>query len=783
MCRTIKSFIATLLILVSTASAEIGRAAISDREKSLSIEEALSALSFPFRTPSDLSPNGQWLAYTLQDPRKGRSVSEEERSRYFTETGVAGSEVGCDVWITHVDSHKSRNLTEGKGSSWGPAWSPDGKYLAFYSDRGGRAHLWVWDSARDRLNQITGAIVRPRDGFDAIRWSRDGTRVLVKILPEGITLEEANQAITSSESVRGEDEKYAGASVRIYRSPAKTAPLRDNQDPAVQQNPQSRALRADLALLDIHTSKIERIAHGYYPLWYGLSPDGQSLAFITNKGQQGNNNFRTLYDLVVVHKSERPQVVAAGITQAALWFAASWSPDGKWLSYALVGEGACYLVSSSGGTVRKVTGLPAVTAFLRPPLWDRSSENVYVQTARSLWRVPAKDGAASEVVQIPGHGLTAVIGPRDGSELWTTDNGASIAVTTIADETKQSGFFKVDLKTGRYHKLFEEDVSYGLDQDFHMDVSDDGTVVTFTAEDGGTSRNFLATNSSFHQRRAITNINPQFNRQRMGKARIIEWRSLSGQTLRGVLVLPSRYVEGTRYPLIVRVHGGWMQSDVINNFGFMNAGTFDNLQLLATRGYALLLPDAPLNVRTPMKDLADTILPGVNKVIEMGVADPDRLGAVGQSFGGYSTLGLLVQTTRFRAAIVRSAFSSLISIYGEMHRDGSAYGIGIMEDGSGRMRGTPWEHRERYIENSPFFYLDRIQTPLLIVHGNEDTVTAPFLADEIFVGLRRLGKEVVYAKYDGEGHGLRNYANQLDYWRRAIAWFDKHLQAADAGNR
>jgi len=222
-----------------------------------------------------------------------------------------------------------------------------------------------------------------------------------------------------------------------------------------------------------------------------------------------------------------------------------------------------------------------------------------------------------------------------------------------------------------------------------------------------------------------------------------------------------------------------MQSDVLHTFGFTPAPTIDNLQLFATRGYALLLPDAPVGAGIPMKELADTVLPGVNKAIEVGVADPEKLGVMGQSFGGYNTLSLIVQTTRFRAAIMRSGFGSLIGIYGEMGKNGLAYGMGVLEDGPPRMRGTPWEIRERYIENSPIFYLDRVQTPLLIVHGAEDGATAPFLADEVFVDLRRLGKEAVYAKYQGEGHGFLMYANKVDYWYRAIEWFDRHLKTQD----
>ena len=753
-------------------------------DRPLSIEESLSALSFAFRTPIDLSPDGKWIAYTLQDPRKGRSVSEEERHRYFTETGAPGGQVGCDVWVTNVTTRESRNLTQGKGNSWGPAWSPDGTNLAFYSDRSGQARLWIWDVAADRLSQVGDVIVRPRDGFDLIRWTRDGRKILTKILAEGQILKSANEAINASQSAPDQEKRQPGSTVTIYRSTvaSKTGPA-VAEDTSISADPRTKALRGDLALIDVKTQKLERLAQGYNPLWYGVSPDGQSIAFTTNKGQLGNNVYRTVFDLVVIPKGGSARVVAANIMQTGPWFNVSWSPDGKWLSYFVIGEGGCYLAPAMGGPVRRLTGLPPVRVFLRPPLWDTASENVYVQTGKGLWRVSVASGEATEVVSIPDRRIVALAGRRDDSQIRLTGDGTSIIVSTLDEETKRNGFYRVDLKTGGYTRLIEEDKSYGADLEFNMDLSDDGKTLIYTAEDGGHPRNFWTVNADFQQPRQISDINPQFNPYSMGKARIIEWRGLSGQKLRGVLVLPAGYVEGRRYPLLVRVYGDWIQSDVLNTFGFTPFSTFENLQLFATRGYALLLPDAPLNPGTPMKDLADTVLPGVNKAIELGVADADRLGVMGQSFGGYGTLSLLVQTPRFKAAVMRFGLGSLIGIYGEMRKDGSAYAIGVLETGI-RMRGTPWDYRERYIENSPIFYLDRVQTPLFIVHGTEDSTVAPFLADEVFVGLRRLGKEAVYAKYAGEGHGLRSSANQLDYWYRVIEWFDKHLQTqADTDSR
>jgi dipeptidyl aminopeptidase/acylaminoacyl peptidase len=203
------------------------------------------------------------------------------------------------------------------------------------------------------------------------------------------------------------------------------------------------------------------------------------------------------------------------------------------------------------------------------------------------------------------------------------------------------------------------------------------------------------------------------------------------------------------------------------------------MQLLATRGYAVLFPDAPQSLGTPMLDLAKTVLPGINEIVNLGIADPDRVGVMGQSYGGYSTLSMITQSKRFSAAIAIAGMGDLIASYGEMDAAGSAFGTSVAEHGQDLMEGSPWQFRDRYIENSPLFFLDRVSTPLLIVHGDADRFVQPFLADEVFVGLRRLGREVTYAKYHGEGHDpmFWSYANQVDFCHRVIDWFELHLKS------
>jgi len=303
-------------------------------------------------------------------------------------------------------------------------------------------------------------------------------------------------------------------------------------------------------------------------------------------------------------------------------------------------------------------------------------------------------------------------------------------------------------------------------------ISQQGDIVIFAAQDAQHEQNLWIAYRDFSRASQLTHINRRLEQYSSGKTQLIEYLDANGVSLHAALLLPVNHQEGHKYPLIVWVYGGSMLSNYLNRYG-STAVELHNMQLLATRGYAVLLPDTPLKVGTPMADLMTTVLPAIDKVVEMGIADPEKLGVMGASYGGYSTLALIVQTTRFKAAVMENGFGNLFSSYGVMLKSGLPLNVGWAEEGQGRMGGPPWQFRDRYVQNSPVFYLDRVQTPLLIIQGGMDV--SDFQSDEIFVGLRRLGKNVTYVRYEQEGHGLRGFVNKIDYWKRVIELFDSHL--------
>jgi len=342
------------------------------------------------------------------------------------------------------------------------------------------------------------------------------------------------------------------------------------------------------------------------------------------------------------------------------------------------------------------------------------------------------------------------------------------------NQTLQSGFYRIDLAGGSFTKLVEAPQALFPGVGF-MEVSDTQGTVAYLAESVNRPADVWITGPDMRNPHPITNINPQLIDYQLGVSRLIDWKSLDGVDLHGAVLLPTGYRPGTRCPLIVYVYGGFPLSTALNEWG---GGAVLNMQLLATRGYAVLFPDSPLQVGTPMQDLAKTVLPGVQKAVELGIADPNRVGIMGHSYGAYSTLALVVQSKTFRAAVAVSGPVNLINAYVKSGAAGG--GIGWVEHGQGAIGGSLWEYRDRFIENSPLFYFDRIQIPVLIIHGESDQIVPVAESRIAFESLRKLGKRVVFAEYQREGHRPQqwNYLNQVDFCDRVLNWFEEHLRVS-----
>jgi dipeptidyl aminopeptidase/acylaminoacyl peptidase len=752
------------------------KAAVAQLRQALPVADALKMRSFVGQPV--FSPDGKWLEYAARDA--GTALSEDDNS--YALTGIPAIFRETDLYISNVETGETKNLTNGNGSNGLASWSPDSNRIAFVSDRdgGGQAKLWICDVASSNLKKASD--VDPRT-FQ-IEWALDGQHLLALIVPGGFSVEDyAKRVLSVDPGLKAGVDSAPGSTVVLYRSGGSGS----HESTASPPWSLDDTLR-DLAWVDVGSGKSSVLVHGERIAYFRLSPDGSRVAYTIPRRFEKPGSQQIIFDLAVIALAEkRERVIASDIRLDYDGAEFSWSPNSKYLSYHAGGmeERAhdCYVVDAEGGNPRNVTHFPLVPKLPRyiasVPLWD-SDKSLYLIVGGVLWRASVEEEKAVKVADIPNREILAPIS-RGGNVLLTINHGESTVVVTYDDAGKQDGFYRIDLANGASSKLLEKSQCYFSCSGGVPVATSGGQTIGYYSEDAQNAEEIWISDAEVRNARKLTHLNPQFENYKMGEAKLIDWLGDDGQHLQGALLLPSDYEEGKRYALIVYVYGGGLESELLDQSGFSRGPL--NMQLLATRGYAVLFPDSPENVGTPMFDLAKTVLPGVNKVIEMGIADPARLGVMGHSNGGYSTLALIVQTKRFKAAIEADGMGDLTGHYGQLDKSGGAFGTSL-ENGQNALGGSPWQVRDKYIENSPIFYLDRVETPLLIIQGTKDDTVAPFLADEVFVGLRRLGRDVEYAKYEGEQHTPLgwSYANQVDLANRIIAWFDKYLKAGPPSN-
>jgi len=741
----------------------------------LPLAEALRIVEIDHRFR--VSPDGQWVAYVLRDRSKRNPV----RARH----GTGGAE-GQDIWIVNTVSGVSKNLTNGKGSSWNPTWSPDGKRVAFTSDRGGRPQLWIWERRTNKIRRASDAVLRQYGNasgwltWSYLQWTPDGRHVLTKLLPEGMTEDELETYIRvprGSSSVRPLGE----SAVTVYKAGTVDHSLGARAVDPLQQNYRQKQLLGDIGLIDVETGHVRRLAKRVHATRYDLSPDGSHVAFLHSTAWSHTLSLFE-HDLVVTSiDTAKPTVLMSPVRQIVVGMSMTWSPDSRHVLY-VDGSGSDAMLYSiardavydgSSSAVRALIRIPSSIYFHEQalPLWDASGTHLFLAAYDRLQQVSMSGGDPRTVVTIPDKQIIRLIDPAlaDGGRQLQRD-GQSVFVEVLDPSTQHRTIQQVDLSSGQ-----SREVSHPGSRTAHTLASETaaslGEPVVYRFTDATHVPDLWVARVDGTRQR-LTRSNEVFDSYVLGEPRMIDWVNSQGVPRRGALLLPAGYQPGERYPLLVWVYGTDSLSSKINEFGF--GGALNNMHLLATRGYAVLFPDSSVSTGTAMSDIAGNVLPGVDKAIQLGIADPERLGVFGHSFGGYSTMSIIAQTTRFRAAINYAGVANLTSVYGAMMDENGLSETVSMFDG--RMGGSPWEYRERYIENSPWFYLDRVETPLLLLCGDQDLLHLQ--ASEVFVGLRRLGKTVEYAKYRGVGHTIAYYPALIDYWERVIAWFDAHLSVS-----
>ena len=286
----------------------------------------------------------------------------------------------------------------------------------------------------------------------------------------------------------------------------------------------------------------------------------------------------------------------------------------------------------------------------------------------------------------------------------------------------------------------------------------------------------LVCGPNFNDMRKVTNANPQKAQLRWGTSELIRYKNSDGVQLSGILFKPENFDSKKKYPMMVYIYE--LLSSGVNNFVNPAPSTSINISYYVSNGYLVLEPDIIYTIGYPGQSALKCVLPAIQAVVDKGFVDENAIGIQGHSWGGYQIAYMVTQTNRFKAAEAGAPVANMTSAY-----SGIRWGTGMprqfqYEHTQSRIGGNLWENTMQYIENSPVFQANRVQTPLLILHNDGDDAVPWYQGIEYYLALRRLGKEVYMWVYNGEPHGLRKRVDMKDYTVRMQQFFDNKLKGA-----
>ena len=281
---------------------------------------------------------------------------------------------------------------------------------------------------------------------------------------------------------------------------------------------------------------------------------------------------------------------------------------------------------------------------------------------------------------------------------------------------------------------------------------------------------------NFQEVRKISHANPQQSKYLWGSVEMTHWTSYDGNQLAGRLYRPEDFDPSRKYPMIVYFYE--RSSDGIHRYSMPSPSRSTVYpSIYASNGYVIFIPDIVYKTGQPGLDAYNAVMSGTDHVLEKyPFIDSTKMALQGHSWGGYQIAHMVTQTDRYRAVMAGAPVSNMTSAYGGIRWASGYSRMFQYEETQSRLGTTLWEDPDRYVRNSPLFYVPQIKTPILMMHNDKDGAVPWYQGIEFFVALRRLNKPVWMLVYNGEGHNLRGWANRKDLSQRMMQYFDHYLK-------
>ena len=405
------------------------------------------------------------------------------------------------------------------------------------------------------------------------------------------------------------------------------------------------------------------------------------------------------------------------------------------------------------------------------PQWTEEDRALLVYDKHDVWRTDPT-GRDEPVNLTAGHGRRSDLRyrvVRVDPEEPAVPNG-EILLSSFHLENKRAGFAR-----GRSDRAQEPVELVAADALFGAPrKAADADVLLWTRESFTEFPDLWASGPGFGDARKLSDANPQQAEYLWGTAELVSWTSNDGTPLQGILYKPEGFDPTRKYPMMVYFYE--RMSDRFHQYRTPRPGSSSvAFSFYVSRGYLLFVPDIPYEIGYPGESALDAVVPGVLSLAGEGFVNADRIGVQGHSWGGYQIAYMITKTNLFAAAEAGAPVSNMTSAYGGIRWQTGLSRMFQYERTQSRIGGSLWESTMEYLHNSPVFYADKIHTPLLMMHNDEDGAVPWYQGIEMFVAMRRLGKPAFLLNYNGEAHGLRRDPNQRDWAIRMQQFFDHYL--------
>lgn len=738
-----------------------------------------------------LAEEGEWLAY--QRTRKDSSLvvasldgtkkyvlpsasvygfAKEKAALYFVTKDTVKGKPGMYVW--RAEAPQPVLVKEGKGVFVQPAFDKAGNKLAFlYTDnkkeKDYTLSLWISENggeSRELINRTTvglpnGWVLSPNQ---PLNFSDDASRLFLGTAPT---------PLQKDTTILAENRP----NVQVW-----------NWDEPVQYTVQNYNVKRDLkksyaAVYWMNNNKLIQISDEELPnSQLPVKGMGDWAIISTSKpysvSSMWEGRTRSDYYKVSLATGERTLIAKADYTSYRL------SPAAKYASSYSQTDSCWYAINLADNRKIRLTTPQSFPAwdeesdypdYPRPhgsAGWTKDDSAILIYDRYDIWSFDPEGKKAP--VKLTKNGRDSKVAYRRinlDREQEYVDLSKPVMMAGFNEKDKTTGIYRAKLSASENPTLL-----VGGSYNFGNVVKAKGAdKYIYTRENYEVFPDIWATDASFKKSVQLTQGIRQQEPYIWGTAELISWTSLDGKALEGVIYKPANFDPNKKYPMIVNFYE--RNSETLHAYHMPEAhrSTIDYSMYLSN-GYIVFNPDVRYRDGYPGESCYNCVMPGISEVLSRGYVDAKRIGAQGHSWGGYQVAYLATRTGLFAAIESGAPVVNMFSAYG-----GIRWGSGLArsfqyEHTQSRLGATPWSDPRRYYENSPLFLMDKVVTPILIMHNDQDGHVPWYQGIEYFVALKRLGKPAWMLNYTGEPHWPTKTPNKLDFQIRMKQFFDHFLK-------